>query len=29
MEVVVEPKPKAQWRKGITYEDLIAQMDAA
>jgi Cu(I)/Ag(I) efflux system membrane protein CusA/SilA len=27
--VVVEPKPKAQWRKGITYEDLIAQMDAA
>ena len=29
MEVVVELKPKEQWREGVTYEDLIAQMDAA
>ncbi|WP_411725929.1 efflux RND transporter permease subunit [Methyloglobulus sp.] len=29
MEVVVELKPKEQWREGVTYEDLITQMDAA
>ena len=29
MEVVVELKPKKQWREDVTYEDLIAQMDAA
>ena len=28
MEVVVELRPKEQWREGVTYEDLIAQMDA-
>lgn len=29
MEVVVELRPKDQWRESVTYEDLIAQMDAA
>jgi Cu(I)/Ag(I) efflux system membrane protein CusA/SilA len=29
MEVVVELKPKEQWREGLTYEDLIAEMDRA
>ncbi|MDO9048543.1 MAG: CusA/CzcA family heavy metal efflux RND transporter [Methylobacter sp.] len=29
MEVVVELKPKEQWREGVTYEDLIAEMDRA
>ncbi len=29
MEVVVELRPKDQWREDVTYEDLIAQMDAA
>jgi Cu(I)/Ag(I) efflux system membrane protein CusA/SilA len=29
MEVVVELKPKEQWRKGVDYEDLIAEMDKA
>jgi Cu(I)/Ag(I) efflux system membrane protein CusA/SilA len=29
MEVVVELKPRDQWREGVTYEDLITQMDAA
>jgi Cu(I)/Ag(I) efflux system membrane protein CusA/SilA len=29
MEVVVELRPKKQWRKGVTYEELIAQMDNA
>ncbi|WP_367026463.1 CusA/CzcA family heavy metal efflux RND transporter [Methylococcus sp. ANG] len=27
MEVVVELKPKEQWRDGLTYEDLIAELD--
>ena len=27
MEVVVVLKPKAQWRPGLSYEDLIAEMD--
>jgi len=27
MEVVVELKPKEQWREGLSYEDLIAEMD--
>jgi Cu(I)/Ag(I) efflux system membrane protein CusA/SilA len=27
MEVVVELKPKEQWREGLGYEDLIAEMD--
>lgn len=27
MEVVVELKPKSQWRKGVTYESLVAEMD--
>ncbi|MDF9393052.1 MULTISPECIES: efflux RND transporter permease subunit [Methylococcus] len=29
MEVVVELKPKERWREGLTYEDLIAEMDRA
>lgn len=29
MEVIVELKSKKLWRKGITYESLIAEMDAA
>jgi len=29
MEVVVELKPKEQWREGLSYEDLIAEMDRA
>ncbi|TAN49137.1 MAG: efflux RND transporter permease subunit [Methylococcaceae bacterium] len=29
MEVVVELKPKEQWRAGLEYEDLIAEMDRA
>ena len=29
MEVVVEPKPKGQWRPGVTYESLIDEMDKA
>ncbi|QJD30579.1 efflux RND transporter permease subunit [Methylococcus geothermalis] len=29
MEVVVALKPKEQWREGLTYEDLIAEMDRA
>ncbi|CAM3018116.1 MULTISPECIES: efflux RND transporter permease subunit [Legionella] len=29
MEVIVELKPTKFWRKGITYESLIAEMDAA
>jgi len=29
MEVVVELKPKEHWREGLTYEDLIAEMDRA
>lgn len=29
MEVVVELKPKAQWRQGLSYEDLVAEMDQA
>lgn len=29
MEVVVELKPKEQWRDGLTYDDLIAEMDEA
>ncbi len=29
MEVVVELKPKEQWREGLGYEDLIAEMDRA
>ncbi|QSA98103.1 efflux RND transporter permease subunit [Methylococcus sp. EFPC2] len=29
MEVVVELKPKEQWRPGLSYEDLIAEMDRA
>ncbi|QXP83211.1 efflux RND transporter permease subunit [Methylococcus sp. Mc7] len=27
MEVVVELKPKERWRDGLTYEDLIAELD--
>lgn len=27
MEVIVELKPKEQWRKDVSYEDLIAEMD--
>ncbi|QXP87434.1 efflux RND transporter permease subunit [Methylococcus capsulatus] len=27
MEVVVELKPKERWREGLTYEDLIAELD--
>jgi len=29
MEVVVELKPKDQWRAGMTYENLVAEMDRA
>lgn len=29
MEVIVELKPKEQWRKGLSYEDLITEMDQA
>jgi Cu(I)/Ag(I) efflux system membrane protein CusA/SilA len=29
MEVVVQLKPTAQWRPGLTYEGLIAEMDQA
>ena len=29
MEVVVELKPREQWRPGLSYEDLIAGMDRA
>jgi Cu(I)/Ag(I) efflux system membrane protein CusA/SilA len=29
MEVVVELKPREQWRRGLSYEDLIAEMDRA
>jgi Cu(I)/Ag(I) efflux system membrane protein CusA/SilA len=29
MEVVVELKPKEYWRAGLSYEDLIAEMDRA
>ena len=29
MEVVVELKPKEQWQEGLSYEDLIAEMDRA
>ncbi|WP_020563080.1 efflux RND transporter permease subunit [Methylosarcina fibrata] len=29
MEVVVELKSKGQWREGLGYEDLIAEMDRA
>jgi Cu(I)/Ag(I) efflux system membrane protein CusA/SilA len=29
MEVVVELKPREQWRPGLGYEDLIAEMDRA
>lgn len=29
MEVVVELKPKAQWRQGMNYDDLVAEMDKA
>ncbi len=29
MEVVVELKPKEQWRPGLTYESLIEEMDKA
>ena len=29
MEVVVQLKPKAQWRPGLTYEGLVAEMDKA
>lgn len=27
MEVIVELKPKTVWRKGVTYESLVAEMD--
>ncbi|AWN72408.1 CusA/CzcA family heavy metal efflux RND transporter [Legionella anisa] len=27
MEVIVELKPKEFWRKGVTYENLVAEMD--
>ena len=29
METVVQLKPKSQWRPGLTWEKLIAEMDAA
>ncbi|SOD22830.1 efflux RND transporter permease subunit [Nitrosomonas ureae] len=29
MEVIVELKPKEQWRKDLSYEDLITEMDQA
>jgi len=29
MEVIVELKPKDQWRKDLSYEDLITEMDQA
>ncbi|HEI6767674.1 TPA: efflux RND transporter permease subunit [Legionella pneumophila] len=29
MEVIVELKPKEFWRKGVTYESLVAEMDKA
>jgi len=29
MEVVVELKPREQWREGLGYEDLITEMDRA
>ncbi|HHI9467122.1 TPA: efflux RND transporter permease subunit [Legionella anisa] len=29
MEVIVELKPKEFWRKGVTYESLVAEMDEA
>jgi Cu(I)/Ag(I) efflux system membrane protein CusA/SilA len=29
MEVVVELKPREQWRPGLTYEGLVAEMDKA
>ncbi|PTQ89927.1 Cu(I)/Ag(I) efflux system membrane protein CusA/SilA [Nitrosomonas nitrosa] len=29
MEVIVGLKPKEQWRKGLSYEDLIDEMDQA
>ncbi len=29
MEVVVGLKPKEQWRQGLSYEDLVAEMDQA
>ncbi|HFP6260000.1 TPA: efflux RND transporter permease subunit [Legionella pneumophila] len=29
MEVIVELKPKEFWRKGMTYEGLVAEMDKA
>ncbi|HEM6724913.1 TPA: efflux RND transporter permease subunit, partial [Legionella pneumophila] len=29
MEVIVELKPKEFWRKGMTYESLVAEMDKA
>src|SRR5581483_5617669 len=29
MEVVVELKPKGQWRPGVTYESLVDEMDKA
>jgi Cu(I)/Ag(I) efflux system membrane protein CusA/SilA len=29
MEVVVQLKPSAQWRPGLTYEGLVAEMDQA
>jgi Cu(I)/Ag(I) efflux system membrane protein CusA/SilA len=29
MEVVVQLKPPAQWRAGLTYEGLVAEMDRA
>ncbi len=29
METVVQLKPKSQWRRGLTYEKLLAEMDAA
>ncbi len=29
MEVIVELKPKKYWRKGVTYESLVAEMDKA
>src|SRR5262245_5797515 len=29
MEVVVQLKPMAQWRPGLTYEGLVAEMDKA
>ena len=29
MEVVVQLKPKEQWRPGLTYEGLVAEMDKA